>query len=153
MIKLCRSVHKSLGNDSRLRTLRVLNIQKKYIELSACNNEKDSAKGLCSTESETQAHTNADKHQHRAINTSAIGAPNATAATAGAQSAATGDAAHARTVTSVVPRWTAQMHQPELRGILPNGTSPHQALVLKFSSVVPNAIGQHNAVPHGLTPD
>jgi hypothetical protein len=53
-------------------------------------------KRLCSTESEIKAHTNVDKPQRRAINTSAIGASKATATTARAQIAATG------TVTSVV---------------------------------------------------
>ncbi len=98
-------------------------------------------KDIYSTESEAKAHTNADKHQRRATNTSANEAPIVTTTTARAQSAVTRDAAHAGTVTSAVTRPTVQTHQPEMRGILPNGTSPNQALVLKFSSAVLNAIG------------
>jgi hypothetical protein len=98
-------------------------------------------KGLYSTESEAEAHANADKHQRRAPNTSADEALTVTAVTDGAKSAVTGDTAHAGTVTLAVPRPTVQTHQPEMEGILPNGTSPNQALVLKFSSAVLNAVG------------
>jgi hypothetical protein len=71
-------------------------------------------KDLYSTESEAEAHTNADKHQRRATNMSANEAPNVTATNAGAQSAVT--------VTSAVTQPTVQTHQPEMKGILPNGT-------------------------------
>ena len=110
-------------------------------------------KGLYSTESEAEAHANADKHQRRAPNTSATEAPIVTAATDGAQSVVNGDAAHAGTVTFAVPRPTVQTHQPEMEGILPNGTSPNQALVLKFSSAVLNVIGRHSVVLHCPTPE
>jgi hypothetical protein len=64
-----------------------------------------------------------------------------------------GDAAHAKTVTSAALRSTVQTHQPEMIGILPNGTSPNQALYPKFSGAVLNTMGQRSAVKHGLTSD
>ena len=106
---------------------------------------------MCSTESETKAHTNADKHQRRATNTRAIGAPSAAATNDGAQSVMAGDAAHAKTVTSAALRSTVQTHQPEMIGILPNGTSPNQALYPKFSGAVLNTMGQPNAAKHDLS--
>jgi hypothetical protein len=109
-------------------------------------------KGLHSTESEAEAQTNADKHQRRATDTGATGAPSATATNDGAQSVMAGDAAHTRTVTSAALRSTVQTHQPEMIGILPNGTSPNQALYPKFSGTVLNTMGQRSAVQHGLSP-
>jgi hypothetical protein len=73
--------------------------------------------------------------------------------TDGAKSAMEGDAAHAGNVTLAVPQPTVQTHQPEMEGILPDGTPPDQALVLKFSSAMLNAVGRHSVVPHGPTPE
>ena len=108
-------------------------------------------KRLPSTESEAEAQTNADKHHRRATDTGAAEAPSATAKNDGAQSVMAGNAALARTETSAALRSTVQTHQPEMIGILPNGTSPNQALYPKFSGAVLNTMGQRSAAKHDLS--